>query len=97
MNRIEREKETVSRMIAIYCRNHHGGKTVCSDCRSLEEYAHHRLDRCKFGEHKTTCKKCRIHCYKPAMREEIAKVMRYSGPRMLFHHPIAALRHLFGC
>jgi hypothetical protein len=29
------------------------------------------------------------------MRERIRQVMRYSGPRMIFHHPIAALRHLY--
>ena len=32
---------------------------------------------------------------KPEMREKIRQVMRYSGPRMIFHHPIAALRHLY--
>jgi hypothetical protein len=28
------------------------------------------------------------------MRENIRKVMRYAGPRMIYHHPIMALRHL---
>jgi len=28
------------------------------------------------------------------MREKIREVMRFSGPRMLFHHPIAAIRHV---
>ena len=28
------------------------------------------------------------------MREKIRAVMRYSGPRMIFHHPFAAIRHL---
>ena len=28
------------------------------------------------------------------MREKIRQVMRFSGPRMLFHHPIAAIRHV---
>ena len=28
----EREKETVSLMIAIYCRKKHGGKTLCPEC-----------------------------------------------------------------
>ena len=27
-------------------------------------------------------------------REKIREVMRFSGPRMLFHHPVAAVRHL---
>ena len=28
------------------------------------------------------------------MREKIRVVMRFSGPRMLFHHPVAAVRHV---
>lgn len=94
MTRIEQEKKTVSMMIGLYCRRHHGTTGLCDECKELEEYAHHRLDRCKFGEAKTSCRKCSIHCYKPAMREAIAKVMRYSGPRMLLHHPVTAVRHL---
>ena len=35
-----------------------------------------------------------MHCYKPQMREKIRDVMRFSGPRMIFHHPIAAVRHV---
>lgn len=29
------------------------------------------------------------------MREKITEIMRYSGPRMMLRHPIAAFRHLF--
>ena len=32
--------------------------------------------------------------YKPDMREKIREVMRFSGPRMLFYHPIMAIRHV---
>ena len=28
------------------------------------------------------------------MREKIRAVMRFSGPRMIFHHPVMALRHV---
>ena len=28
------------------------------------------------------------------MREKIRKVMRFSGPRMLFYHPVLAVWHL---
>jgi hypothetical protein len=94
-NRIEREKRTVEAMIRIYCSHHHGPETVlCPRCRTLLEYAHARLDRCSFGDEKTTCAKCPVHCYKPSMREEVRKVMRYSGPRMIYHHPIMAVRHI---
>ena len=35
-----------------------------------------------------------VHCYQPQMRGQIRQGMRYSGPRMLFHHPVMAIRHL---
>lgn len=45
-------------------------------------------------ETKTFCSNCKVHCYKADMREKICAVMRFSGPRMIFYHPIAAMRHL---
>ena len=90
----EREKVIVSRMIALYCRKNHGGKTLCPDCAALDAYARQRSDKCPFMETKTFCSNCRMHCYQPEMREKIRAVMRFSGPRMLFHHPIPAIRHM---
>ena len=90
----EREKVIVSRMIALYCRKNHGGKTLCPDCAALDAYARQRSDKCPFMETKTFCSNCRVHCYQPEMREKIRAVMRFSGPRMLFHHPILAIRHM---
>lgn len=96
MNHIEQEKETVRQMIYIYCQgNKHSVKDeICEHCITLLQYAYARLDHCKFGTQKPTCKKCPIHCYKPAMREEMKKVMRYAGPRMILYHPITALKHI---
>ncbi len=90
----EREKRLVSQMIALYCRKKHGGKTLCGDCRELSEYACSRSDKCPFMENKTFCSNCKVHCYKPVMREKIREIMRFSGPRMIFHHPITAIRHV---
>ncbi|UCD26787.1 MAG: nitrous oxide-stimulated promoter family protein [Candidatus Bathyarchaeota archaeon] len=93
--RIRREKRTMDAMIQLYCKGHHGGKDrFCEECTELLDYAYKRLDRCPFQEKKTTCAKCPIHCYEPKMREKAKKVMRYSGPRMLWHHPIMAVQHL---
>lgn len=69
--------------------------SLCPQCQALLDYAHQRLERCKFGEDKPSCTRCPVHCYKPAMREQIRQVMRYSGPRMLLHDPIMAIRHLW--
>lgn len=90
----EREKATVSMMIALYCRKNHGGHALCPDCAALDAYARQRSDRCPMMETKTFCSNCRIHCYRPDMRARIREVMRFSGPRMIFHHPIMALRHV---
>jgi len=90
------EKKTVKKMIRIFCAAKHGSKkSLCIDCLELSEYATKRLEFCKFGENKPTCQKCPVHCYKPEMKTRIQEVMRYSGPRMLFHSPLLAILHLF--
>lgn len=93
-SRITREKETVKRMIRLYCLKKEKNQALCPQCAELLEYAYVRLERCPFGEKKKACKSCAIHCYKPDKREHMRKVMRYAGPRMLFYHPVAAIRHL---
>ena len=91
----EKEKKMVSQMIALYCKKQHGGrKALCPECTELDEYARLRSDKCPFMETKTFCSNCKVHCYKPVMREKIRQVMRYSGPRMIFSHPVAAVSHV---
>ena len=91
----EREKKMVSQMIVLYCRKNHGTKdTLCPECAALNLYARQRSDKCPFMETKTFCSNCKVHCYKPEMREKIRMVMRFSGPRMIFYHPVAAIRHM---
>lgn len=91
----EREKTLVSQMIYLYCRKrHHAGKELCPECAKLKAYAMERSDKCPFMETKTFCSNCKVHCYKPVMRDKIREVMRFSGPRMIFHHPIVAVRHV---
>ena len=99
-SRLSWEKKTVKQLIGISCRGqHHAGSgrgKLCPACSELLSYADTRLERCPFGEQKTFCGTCRIHCYEPARREEIRQVMRYAGPRLLLVDPIAAVRHLIG-
>ena len=92
----EQEKATVGLMIELYCRGNHGTRKgqLCPDCAALREYADARVDHCPHMATKTFCSVCKTHCYKPEMREHIRQVMRWSGPRMLFHHPVLAVRHL---
>ena len=95
LHKIEHERRIVADMIALYCRNNHSTTLLCKECQELAEYADERTRKCPFMEEKSFCSQCKIHCYKPHMREKIRQVMRFSGPRMLFHHPVAALRHLY--
>ena len=90
----EREKQLVSQMIALYCKKQHGGKSICPDCAALDAYARQRSDKCPFMETKTFCSACKVHCYKPAMREQIRAVMRWAGPRMLPVHPVLSVKHV---
>jgi hypothetical protein len=95
MNRIEREKKTVQKMIRLYCHKHHQGSNgLCSACSMLEKYATDRTNKCKFGKNKPVCSNCPVHCYKPEKRNEIKTVMRYAGPRMIYKHPVLAVLHI---
>ena len=83
MNKVEKKRQkeqyVVEEMIRLYCR---------------KNYAKQRSQKCPFMEQKTFCANCKVHCYKPEMREKIRAVMRFSGPRMLLYHPILAIWHL---
>lgn len=93
-NRIDFEKDALKKMIFVYCKGQKHDMPLCGDCRELLDYASKRLDACVFGNDKPFCSKCTVHCYKPVMRANIKKVMRYSGPRMLYYDPLTALRHI---
>jgi len=92
--RLTRERRTVRAMVRLYCRAHHGSRDLCDDCQALAGYADQRLDGCPYREDKPPCLQCPIHCYTPARREQIRQVMRWAGPRMLWRHPVLAIRHL---
>ena len=92
----EKEKKVVREMISLYCHDlHHTNKgSLCKECSELAYYAQMRSDKCPFMEKKTFCSNCKVHCYEPKRREEIRRVMRYAGPRMIFHHPVMAIHHI---
>ena len=82
------EKELLELMISIYENDHH------QDLSKLKEYAFKRIDCCPRKKEKTFCSSCPIHCYKKIYREQIREVMKYSGKRRLFKHPIITIKHL---
>ncbi len=93
MDHLERERVTISKMVDIYCGDHHGTDGLCEDCARFMDYAEVRLDKCPYGEAKPTCSNCPVHCYKPDYREQAKAIMRYAGPRMLLRHPVLTIAH----
>ena len=89
------ECQTMTKMIELFChRHHHTAAGLCPECQALRDYAAERLSRCPRMAVKTFCSACPIHCYPPAQREAIRRIMRWSGPRMLLHEPLLAIRHM---
>jgi Nitrous oxide-stimulated promoter len=99
MARIEKEKTTIELMVNLYCNKKHKTKRyseeLCEECSELLEYANKRLSLCKFGENKSSCYKCKIHCYKKDMKEKVKEIMKFSGPRLIIYDPIELIRHAF--
>lgn len=90
------ETKTVYQMIYLYCQKKHGRiQELCPSCHTLYLYAQKRIANCPMMETKTFCSNCKVHCYREDMREQIRNVMRFSGPRMLLHHPAMVLRHIY--
>ncbi len=98
-SRLERELKTITAMVRIYCHKHHDAAgtddgELCEDCSSFLAYAEKRLARCPYGEKKPTCGNCPTHCYKQNMQTKAQQIMRYAGPKMVWHHPLMAYFHL---
>jgi predicted amidophosphoribosyltransferase len=95
-DRVTREKDTIFKMIKIYCNKHHKPDgELCSGCRDFIEYADKCLFLCSYGVSKPACGICPTNCFSSDMQAKMVIVMRYAGPRMLFIHPILSVSHLF--
>ena len=99
--RLAEEQQVVDLMIRLYCKGagHElvggsDGEGLCPSCQRLRDYTAERNARCPFLETRSFCQFCKVHCYRPEMRQSIIAVMRYSGPRVLFYRPILAIKHL---
>lgn len=67
---------------------------LCDGCHKLLDYAIARRRGCPLDP-KPACKDCPIHCYKPVYREEIRKIMRFSGRRLIMRGRLDLLWHYF--
>lgn len=89
------EKRVAEKMVRLYCSRREGCGALCPECEQLLEYARLRLDNCRYGDSKPSCRRCPVHCYNITMRQRMRRVMKFAGPRMIFYHPLDALKHLF--
>ncbi|HJF20402.1 MAG TPA: nitrous oxide-stimulated promoter family protein [Enterococcus columbae] len=89
---ITEEKALIQIMIQLYYQKH---PTETIGYQEMLDYALQRLSLCRFGEQKTTRKKCPVHCYQKNYREQMKKIMRYSGPHMLYRHPLYSIKHYY--
>lgn len=93
--RISRERQTIKSMVEIYCESKHSTNgCICKDCQEILDYCNLRISKCVFGNKKPACSECPIHCFKPEMKKKIKTIMRFSGPKMVFRHPVYSLYHI---
>jgi predicted amidophosphoribosyltransferase len=94
VNHNQKDQLILEQFVHIYCEGKHKPTDgqLCADCGDLLSYSLQRLERCP-QDPKPACKHCEIHCYKPAYREQIRDVMRYSGKRLLLQGRFDLLWH----
>ncbi|MCZ7583522.1 MAG: nitrous oxide-stimulated promoter family protein [Deltaproteobacteria bacterium] len=64
----------------VFCHKKHGHArgTLCPDCERFLDYAYKRRILCPMDP-KPKCQACPVHCYKPAMRDRVKKIMHIGG------------------
>jgi len=67
---------------------------LCGDCRDFLRYAFTRRLRCPLDP-KPVCKHCQVHCYRPGHREQVRKIMRFAGRRLIMRGRLDLLWHYF--
>ena len=74
----------------------HSQADCVAECAALDSLCHGRgVEQVPvYGDQDLLLQLLSVHCYKPDMREKIREIMRFSGPRMIFHHPMTAITHV---
>jgi hypothetical protein len=67
---------------------------LCAECRKLLLHAIVMRSRCPLNP-KPACKHCPDHCYAPRYRQQIRKVMGYSGRKLVLSGRLDYLLHLW--
>lgn len=75
-------------------KQHKTKNSLCKECFALKQYAYNKINKCLFLQTKSFCSCCTLHCYNKEMLDKIRNVMRFSGPELIFSHPITVINHL---
>lgn len=67
---------------------------LCPECTRLLMHAWVKRGRCPMDP-KPVCKHCPNHCYAPEYRQQIRKVMAYSGRKLVLRGRLDYLLHLW--
>ncbi|MBN2546049.1 MAG: nitrous oxide-stimulated promoter family protein [Spirochaetes bacterium] len=89
------EKKIIEDMIVFYCKKNHLSDEdyLCINCKNLLEYSINKLKKCKYVN-KPVCSNCTVHCYQKNYRNEIIKVMKFSGFNYLIKHPYIGIKFI---
>lgn len=97
----------IAKFVEVYCAGKHGNaerhahhvpagsgiRQLCHHCADFMDYAVARRLNCPLEAEKPTCKRCRIHCYAKAQREQVREIMAYSGRRLIMRGRLDYLWH----
>ena len=83
-------------MIELYCRGHHGTPKgrLCPRLRGPAGLRRRAGGPLPAYSDQNVLQRLPNALLQARDAERIRQVMRWSGPRMLFHHPVLAVRHL---
>ncbi len=91
----EIEKKTIEKVIEIYCNHKHDiPHGLCDDCSELLGDAIHLINKCQHKP-KPACGACKTNCFSSDQRKKMKGIMKYSGPKMLFRHPVLTINHFW--
>lgn len=104
MGKTDKDVKIVLDFINVYCGENHKNLakepldefnvTLCKECVDLAVYAEKKRKLCK-KDPKPACKNCDTQCYSAKYKDNIRKVMKFSGIYFLKRGRIDYLYHYF--
>ncbi|NLI72500.1 MAG: nitrous oxide-stimulated promoter family protein [Bacteroidales bacterium] len=67
---------------------------LCANCYELIDKAFQHTERCPHSTYKTFCHECPTMCYRKEDQEKMLPIMRYSGKKIMWKHPMYTWRFI---